>query len=462
MRKFLPRLDDFIGSADPTVMDAVEDEAVAGPKPIVVQSGPVNQQASMPEEDPEVAAILGADEEMESSPYSSPSKTKLAIAQSLIENGRRTHPQGAGWVGALDNVFSSGAGAYLAKDAEREQLEYQKRQGEILSNALGGDGGQEDAFMRYIKAMAQTDPARAQAMLEKKMIADAAANRAAANKAPLNRERNVDGVTIQETSTDNGKTWTEFGRRPTYKPDDSVENINDETIDFMAEQYLEGDKTAFLRLPQKQTVRLRNAIAAKAKALNLSPSEVNSRLAEFSALTKGLGSLSTRQANIDTAAAEADGMANLALEASKSIPRGKFVPLNVLQQNVELAYSNPQLAKFKLYATAVATAMATVAGRGTTNAGLQQEFLHMLGTAKSHEAFAAQMQAVKEEAYAVMNSTQGVRGHMVDEYTGRGAKGGGGHSPAAPPEEKTITDPNDPTGKKKIRVRKTAKGWEEI
>jgi len=225
-RFFKPRQQrPFLQLEDLLPVDAQEQMIIDPPRPRrkpVEDDQPVMPQATIDGQPADQNTLIAQEDAIdEVTPFDKPSKAKLAIAQSMMQRGEENSPQGAGWVGALDRALSATGGAYFAKEAEREQQDLQRKQGEAIANSLSGET--DDAFARYVRAVAQTDPARAQAMIEKKMIADAAAR----NRQPLTRNREDNGIIIQEQSVDNGKTWTEFGRGPKFRPDNGSGGTDD-------------------------------------------------------------------------------------------------------------------------------------------------------------------------------------------------------------------------------------------
>lgn len=207
-----------------------------------------------------------------------------------------------------------------------------------------------------------------------------------------------------------------------------------ETLRAMALQYLAGDRSVMQNLGRgksgERAVRdLRNMIQTVAVERGMNPTQIASKLAEYGGYQSGLGALGTRQANIDTAAAEANNFAELSISASNRVPRGRFVPLNQLVQAGQVMTSDPALADFAIKAMSLANAAATVAGRGTTNQFLQEEYMRQLSTAPDAASYEARAKAIIQEAKAVSKSTRDVRGEMVEGFTGV-APGGEGAKPS--------------------------------
>lgn len=90
----------------------------------------------------------------------------------------------------------------------------------------------------------------------------------------------------------------------------------------------------------------------------------------------------------------------LVREASRRLPRGEFVPFNKLQQMGQEAFSNPDLAEYKMYMTTLSNAYDMLAARGGTDMEKRREGRRNFETAKSPEALEAVLRAVQNEAKA--------------------------------------------------------------
>lgn len=153
-----------------------------------------------------------------------PSKTKMSIAESLLARGEQPIQQGAGWVGGLDKLAASVGGAYMARKAEEDQYEFERKQGEMLSNALSS--GEDDAYSKYISALAKTNPAKAAELNAARLAATDKARIEAKykTKTRLTRERAENGTSYQEESYDGGDTWSQYGSKPTHAPSSNDPN----------------------------------------------------------------------------------------------------------------------------------------------------------------------------------------------------------------------------------------------
>ncbi len=96
----------------------------------------------------------------------------------------------------------------------------------------------------------------------------------------------------------------------------------------------------------------------------------------------------------------------LVREASAKLPRGEFVPYNKLQQMGQEAFSNPDLAEFRMYMTSLSNAYDMLAARGGTDMDKRRENRRNFEMAASPEALERVMQAVMKEAQASGRAAQ--------------------------------------------------------
>lgn len=88
----------------------------------------------------------------------------------------------------------------------------------------------------------------------------------------------------------------------------------------------------------------------------------------------------------------------LALDASKAVPRGSFMPLNRLLQTANTAISDPDLLNLKIKTQSVLNAYDMLAARGGTDVGKREAQHALLTSAQSPEAFEAGLKAFQQEA----------------------------------------------------------------
>ena len=465
---------DTTNYAAPRAQSSKPTSTFAPPTPPIPQQTPADLDAAngggMPDAEPQqnlgLAKALVA-EDPNSKGYDAITN-QIAYGKGLMSQADQVMTPGSGWVGALRSLGDKLGGAWLQRSGMDEKAASDKEIDDKIAAARMGGGS--DAMTKYIDVLLSSPRAEDREAAKKLQIAQMEAAQKASYKDPMIEDFKVNGNVEKRISYDQGKSWKTLSSSPLKAEGSGSSRLDPQTLDTLAEQYLvSGNSKLFMRLSGDDVAELRNVIATKMKENGYTARQVEAAQAEFKALQTGLSSLATRQTNIDTAVAEARDMSVEALKASNKVPRGKFVPLNKLYNNWEVLNSNPDLAEFEFYATSVAGAMATVAGRGTTNQHLQEKFMHMLGTATSKEAFARQMRAVEIEAHTIMKSTESVRDRMVHDYTrGAGSLGAvhepagaapaGAAPPAAPPvERKQIIDPKSG---KPVWVKKVPDGWD--
>lgn len=399
---------------------------------------PPQQPMAEPQPAPDFSMLNAQSDLPQSSPSAGPNAQRLSIAQSMLEHGEKPFAPGAGWWGVADRLAATGAGAWM-ENRENDRAEAEKAANlKQFTDALDPT----DPVHRYVATIAPRDLNRAQDLLlrhetQKEIMKMKGATTAGYKQ----RTYNNNGQQITEQSSDGGKTWTPLATSAQFKPTDPGENLDPETVTEMAQQYLNGDKSVFMRLTQKDVPRVRNEITRQIKSMKnadgspVTPAQVAAKIKEFDALGKGLNAIAGRMANIDSAASEVKRLIPLATNASSLVPRGRWVPLNLLWQDVQRYSSDPKLSKFAMYASSLGAAIATVAGRGTTNQFLQEYFMHKLGTATSHQDFVAKTQAAYDEALAVSQSSEDVRDQLIDNFThGAGSIG----APAKPAEQPEV------------------------
>lgn len=103
------------------------------------------------------------------------------------------------------------------------------------------------------------------------------------------------------------------------------------------------------------------------------------------------------------------GLIDEALDASKNVPRGNFVPLNKLMQMGEGAISDPALRRFKIANQSVASEFQQVIARGGSNVTSLNEAMSLLQTADSPEAYASALKQLRKEVDINVKGAEQVR-----------------------------------------------------
>ena len=201
--------------------------------------------------------------------------------------------------------------------------------------------------------------------------------------------------------------------------------LDKETREFMADQYLAGDKSVLSGLGYgnvgaQNRAALRQTIKDKAIAAGMSGADVAATLAEYSGITAGERTAGVRSANIEMAVTEATKMADLVKAQSAKVNRTTFMPINkaIIAFNegtgdVETRKLGASLNSFmNAYARAVSpSGVPTVADKEHARA--------VMSTADSNEALFGIMDQLQLEMKAAQAAPPEVRRQLREAVTGK-------------------------------------------
>lgn len=191
--------------------------------------------------------------------------------------------------------------------------------------------------------------------------------------------------------------------------------FDESSLNDMAQQYLAGDKSVFTGVGRgaqgaKNIVNLRKAISQQAQAQGVAPKEIATKIAEYNGLMAEERAVGVRQGAIEIASTEAEKVIPIALEASRNVPRGQFVPLNKLIQGYKVNTSDPKLAAFAQANLTLSNVYArAITPTGTPAEGSRQEALKRLSEATSQEAYESVVGIMEKEIKAARASPPKVR-----------------------------------------------------
>lgn len=208
-----------------------------------------------------------------------------------------------------------------------------------------------------------------------------------------------------------------------------------ETLNFMAKQYLTGDKSVMVGLARSPITMnaMRKEIVSEAKAQGMTPAHVSVKMAEFQGALAAERVAGTREAQLGFAAHELEQFVPLAENASKAVPRVGFKPINQLIQLGENQMSPDQRA-FVAANRAVVQAYGQVAARGGTNVHSVVEAEKMLSTADSHAAYKAVLNQLQLETKGALQAPKEVKKDIAEGITGERK------TEAAKPDIKSLLD----------------------
>lgn len=179
------------------------------------------------------------------------------------------------------------------------------------------------------------------------------------------------------------------------------------TLDQIAVQYLAGDKSVLSGFGRSATARtqIANAISAKAAALGMDGKDIAAQMGVYAGNLAGQRAAGTRAAQVGIASSEANTMADLALTASKAVPRGQFVPFNQVANAVKTNTSSPEMAAFYSATMSLVNAYArAISPVGAPTDAMRQKAIDMLNTAQGPDAYAATIKQMKLEMEAALNA----------------------------------------------------------
>jgi hypothetical protein len=207
-------------------------------------------------------------------------------------------------------------------------------------------------------------------------------------------------------------------------------SMDDDTLDFLAERALRGDRTALQNMGRgaqgaANLVAVNQRIARKAKEQGLTGGDLASINADYQGQVAGLRTSGTISARIENAAAEAAELAPLALAASEKVARSGLLPFGRAEMMFNKNTNSPEMNEFATANIGLATAYAGAMARGGKSTVADMEHAReLLATAKSHEAYKAIVGQIKLEIQAAQRAPQRVRTHLRTEISGRGGDHG--------------------------------------
>jgi len=223
---------------------------------------------------------------------------------------------------------------------------------------------------------------------------------------------------------------------------DASGGLSDKARDELADQALTGDSGALVGLSKADKAAVRNRIADVAEIRGLKGGDIAAKNAEFFGIKAGERALGTRQAQIDTAANEADKLIPIALEASEKVPRGKLVPWNKLFQIAERGDSDPNLLAFAQAARSLANVYTRAVVPGASGVSDREESIASLPIYTDQASFKAVTDIMKKEIAAAQASPREVRKGLSDSITGRDPQP---EAPASRPVAGSPQGSNEPT-----------------
>jgi hypothetical protein len=208
---------------------------------------------------------------------------------------------------------------------------------------------------------------------------------------------------------------------------DTEANIDPKRLSFMVDQALKGDTSVYQNLGRGKQgaanlLALRGAVADEAQKRGMTGADLAAVNADYQGQKAGLRTSGTISARIENAAAEADQLAPLAVQAGRNVVRSGFLPFGRAQVMFDNQTNDPALNRFATANIGLATAYAGAMARGgKATVTDNQHARDMLSTAKSQDAYEAIVDQMQQEIKAAKAAPQHVRDNLRGQISGKGA-----------------------------------------
>lgn len=209
--------------------------------------------------------------------------------------------------------------------------------------------------------------------------------------------------------------------------------LNPETLKFVAEQYLAGDRQAIQGFARNATARIaiQNAIVEEATRRGMSPQETAAQIADFAGTMAASRTVGQRAANIQLAATEAEEMLGIVKETSDRFGRTNFVPWNVALRAYESGTGKPEIAAFGAAVNALVNVYArAINPTGQPTVSDKEHARAVLNTVQGPEQVDAVLAIIKRELEIAKKAPATVQQGMRSRVTGAG-----GAAPYRDPEK---------------------------
>ena len=199
-----------------------------------------------------------------------------------------------------------------------------------------------------------------------------------------------------------------------------------QALEFVAKQYLTGDRQAVQGFARSATARiaLQNAIVDEAARKGLSPEQTASKMAEYAGLTAGSRTIGQRSANISLAATEAQEMIGIVKETSDKFARTNFVPWNMALKAYESGTGTPEISAFGASVNALVNVYArAINPTGVPTVSDKEHARAVINTVQSPAQTDAVLAIINRELEIAKKAPRSVRESLRREITD-GATGG--------------------------------------
>lgn len=286
---------------------------------------------------------------------------------------------------------------------------------------------QTDALVKQNEVEAQRYEAawRGTAMAQQDKMAKANAIAASIGDEPVKAALRNGNIDMAEKIYQDRRDAVERLRVANLKYGTEGSMIDDRAMHTMVDQYMAGDKSVLTNIGKGtqgagNLARFRNTLSEQMEARGISGAQQAAKMAEFQGYAAAQRLLATREASMGVGTQELISFAGPALEASERLPRGQWVPINKLQQDVQRLSSNPDLRELSNRNAGLITAYSQVISRtGAPTVHAQQRAQELLNTAESQEAYQRAVDTLISEADLALKAPDVIRERMRNSFLGK-------------------------------------------
>jgi hypothetical protein len=195
-----------------------------------------------------------------------------------------------------------------------------------------------------------------------------------------------------------------------------------EDFDKQAQQYISQGGTG-MSLVQVRQPGFQQAIDRQLQSQGMTRADLAKKRIEYISATAQGRTIGTRAGNIDVSAEEARGVAELAREANRNLPRPEFTPFNQLAQGGQRMTSNPAYIELNTYTQGLITAYgATMSRSGVNTVSAQERAAHVVNTAMGQQGYDKAVESLLHEIDVVERAPENARRHLAQSLMGGGAQ----------------------------------------
>lgn len=231
--------------------------------------------------------------------------------------------------------------------------------------------------------------------------------------------------------------------------------IEPDTLTFMAQQVLAGDKSPFTNIGRgaqgaENLAALRTEVQRQAQGRGLGGADLAALNAEFGGLQAGERTLGNRTANIEMAASEAQSLMPLALQASAKVNRTQYPSLNKVILAAQQGTGDENVVRLGVAVNGLVNTYArAISPTGAPTVSDKDHAREILDKAWSQGQLGAAIGQMNQEIQAARKSPGSVRGEFRHAISGRSGDAAFPEA-ASTPKSQMLARPKSPADAMKL------------